>query len=65
MNEIDWKALALQEPEFVDFVKIVFWESTLATQTDFLKAIYSFYQIGMTAEQVAQWMTLNNRMGLS
>lgn len=63
MNDANWKLIAEQEPEFVEFCKYVFWKSTLVGQPDFLKALFSFYQIGMTPEQTAQWLILQNRMG--
>jgi len=63
MDNINWNKVAEQEPEFVEFCKMALWTFTLNTvDKDFIKSMYSFYQIGMTSEQVSQWMSLNNRM---
>lgn len=60
MNDnVDWRKLAKQEPEFVAFCKDVMWDSMLTTAPDFLKSVYSFYAIGMTAKQVTDWMIMN------
>ncbi len=63
MNDTDWQKLGKQEPEFADYCKNILWESIAMQQPDYIKAIYSFYQIGMTAEQVVNWMELNQKFG--
>ena len=58
MNDIDFKKLTIQEPEFAEFVKNAVYESYLITMQgkEMLRAMYNFYQIGVTEKQAAQFM---------
>lgn len=58
-DDIDFKKLLDQEPEFAGFAKDALYEGMLAINTEVIKGIWSFYQIGMTSQQVAQWMKTN------
>lgn len=56
--EIDFKLLLEQEKEAKDFVRDILYEfmTTDKEAKEMIKTIYSFYQIGMTVEQVINWM---------
>lgn len=58
MDDIDFKKLSIQEPDFAAFTKNAIFESYLITKSgrELLKAMYNFYQIGMTEKQVTQFM---------
>lgn len=57
-GKIDYKKLIEQDPQFKEFIQEVLVQMFTADQQgyDFLSSVHSFYNIGMTAEQVAQWV---------
>lgn len=57
-GKIDYKKLMEQDPEFKKFIQEVLVEMFTADQQghDFLASVHSFYNIGMTVEQVSQWV---------
>lgn len=65
IDDIDFKKISEQEPEFAEFAKDAMYLAFLATQIDFIKAMYSFYAIGMTSKQVSDWLITNMRLNKS
>lgn len=57
-GRIDYKKLMEEDPEFKKFVQTVLLEMFMSDQEGhaFLASVHSFYNIGMTVEQVSQWV---------
>lgn len=57
-DKIDYKKLMEQDPEFKEFVKDILLEMFMLDKESqgFLASVHGFYNIGMTREQVAQWV---------
>lgn len=56
-GKIDYKKLMDEDPEFKKFIQEVVVEMFLSDKGghDFLATVHSFYNIGMSVEQVSQW----------
>lgn len=57
-GKIDYVKLMKQDPEFKKFVEEVLVAMFTADQEGhaFLQSVHGFYNIGMTVEQVSQWV---------
>lgn len=62
--QVDYKLLLEQEKGAKEFVSDVVYEfmTTNKESREIIKTIYSFYQIGMTVEQVVTWMKSMQRL---
>jgi len=56
-NKIDFKKMIDQDPEFKKFVAEILLDMMLLEDDQgFLQSVHGFYNIGMTVEQVSQWV---------
>lgn len=57
-DDIDFRKLVEQEPGFREYLSDVLVESIVSDResTSAMKAIYSFYNIGVTVSQVSLWL---------
>lgn len=62
MSDIDIKKILDQDPEFKKFATDAVLEAFLLLNKEILTAMYSFYSIGMTSKQVAQWIRTNQHL---
>lgn len=62
-DDIDYRKLAKQEPEFEVFAKQAVFDFMNLASPDMLKAIYSFWAIGMTQQQVHDWLKIYIKLG--
>lgn len=56
MVKIDYKKLLKEDKDFMDFCAEAYMKITLELNPDLIKGMYAFYQMGMTADQVAKFM---------
>jgi hypothetical protein len=62
IENIDPLKILKQDEDFRKFFNDSIAE-VLGQNSDFVKVIYSFYSIGMTQEQVGEWVKVNNLLG--
>lgn len=57
-GQIDYKKLMEEDPAFKEFVQNILLEMFMSDKEghSFLASVHSFYNIGMTQQQVAQWV---------
>lgn len=57
-DRIDYKKIMAEDPEFKNFIQEVLLEMFTADKEghQFLASVHAFYNIGMTVEQVSQWV---------
>jgi len=62
MIDVDFRKLINQDADFQTFCKEVLYGAMIKGNEDFIKSIHSFYQIGMTIDQVVKFMINQMRM---
>ncbi len=62
IDNIDPNKILEQDPDFKAFAQVAVLE-LLKANPDMIKAMYGFFAIGMTAEQVGAWFKVNQMFG--